>query len=644
MGSLQHGGRPYLNDKQNKKEERIRRREAARQERKKKKAEKKRLTLRRTLSNDLFALRCIGQASPLYLVVYLGSSLIYGLLDFLSGSFLLRQIVNGVEEGKDATALIRYVLILGSISVVSYMSLRYFWNVGSVRPWNRIIRSIETRLYRKAAEVELACYESPEFYEKYVRAVEESHNRMMQVLWTLDNLVARIIALTANSFLLFYIDPWLMLFGLFPLLLGLLRRRERVLQKKLDDERKSLHRRADYVRRTFYLGEYAKEMRSGSMFENMLRDLRETHKGLKAAMRKYGIKVAVLGYLQSIGLEVFTVLGATLYAVWSTMVLGPANGGMQVGDCIVVLGSVGTISWCLSQLVQNIAEFGEHALYLEDIRYFLDYQPKISDGETTAPEGGDIVFDRVCFRYDGAEGDTLHDISFTLHRGERVALVGTNGSGKTTLVKLLLRLYDPNEGCVRMDGVDARDCTVRSWRDRFSTVFQDFKVFSMTVRDNVLLRRRREGDEALVKAALTDSGIWDKIEGFERGMETVLTREFDDQGENLSVGQQQKLSLSRVFAEHAPVVVLDEPSSALDPIAEYQMFENMMRATTGRSVIFISHRLSSAVLADRVLLMENGRLIEVGSHAELMGKDGKYAAMFRRQAENYLGEEAEHHA
>ena len=249
MRSLQHGGRPYLNDKQNKKEERIRRRETARQERKKKKAEKNRLTLRRTLSNDLFALRCIGQASPLYLVVYLGSSLIYGLLDFLSGSFLLRQIVNGVEEGKDAAALIRYVLVLGAISVVSYMSLRYFWNVGSVRPWNRIIRSIEARLYRKAAEVELACYESPEFYEKYVRAVEESHNRMMQVLWTLDNLVARIIALTANSFLLFYIDPWLMIFGLFPLLLGLLRRRERVLQKKLDDERKSLHRRADYVRR-----------------------------------------------------------------------------------------------------------------------------------------------------------------------------------------------------------------------------------------------------------------------------------------------------------------------------------------------------------------------------------------------------------
>ncbi len=627
------------------KQERRSRRAKRREEARAKKADKKKLSLRRTLSNDLFALRCIGQASPLYLIVYLGSSLIYGLLDFLSGSFLLRQIVNGVQRGDDAAGLIRYVLLLGAISVVSYMGLRYFWNVGSAKPWNRIISHVETRLYRKAASVELACYESPAFYDKYVRAVEESHNRMMSVVYTLDNLIARLIALTANSFLLFVIDPWLILFGLFPLLLGLLRRRERVLQKKLDDERKTLHRRADYVRRTFYQNEYAKEIRTGSMFENMLRDLRQTHQGLKAAMRKYGWRVALLGYLQSIGLEVFTVLGATLYAVWSAMVLGPENGGMLVGDCIVVLGSVGTISWCLSQLVQNIAEFGEHALYLEDIRYFLDYEPTVRDGEEIAPaEGGELAFEHVSFRYEGADQDALRDVSFTLHRGERVALVGANGSGKTTLVKLLLRLYDPSEGRVTLNGKSIRDYTVRSYREAFSTVFQDFKVFSMTVRDNVLLRRRREGDEALVERSLRESGIDGKVSEFAAGIETMLTREFDDAGENLSVGQQQKLSLSRVFAENAPIVVLDEPSSALDPIAEYQMFENMMRATKGRSVMFISHRLSSAVLADRVFLMEQGQLVECGSHAELMALDGKYAAMFRRQAENYLGEEVSEHA
>ena len=190
-----------------------------------------------------------------------------------------------------------------------------------------------------------------------------------------------------------------------------------------------------------------------------------------------------------------------------------------------------------------------------------------------------------------------------------------------------------------MDGVNIKDFTLASYRDSFSTVFQDFKMFSMSVRDNVLLRSEREGDGELVVNALKESGAYGKVSSFENGIDTILTREFDDKGENLSVGEQQKLSLARVFADPTPFVLLDEPSSALDPIAEYTMFENMIRATEGRSVMFISHRLSSAVLADRVILMENGTVAECGTHAELMQKNGSYAAMFRRQAENYLGSE-----
>jgi ATP-binding cassette subfamily B protein len=233
----------------------------------------------------------------------------------------------------------------------------------------------------------------------------------------------------------------------------------------------------------------------------------------------------------------------------------------------------------------------------------------------------------------------LHDISFTLHKGERIALVGSNGSGKTTLVKLLLRLYDASEGEILMDGVNIKEYDLKGYRDCFGTVFQDFKMFSLSVKDNVLLRPSVDGDDQRVKDALVESGAYGRVERMEKGIDTILTREFDDKGENLSVGEQQKLSLARVFADRTPFVLLDEPSSALDPIAEYKMFENMMRATEGRSVIFISHRLSSAVLADRVLLMDGGTVAECGTHAELLAKNGIYADMFRRQAENYLGSE-----
>lgn len=608
--------------------------------RKPKKEKKKKLPLKRTISNNLFALRAIGVASPIYLTVYLGSSLIYGGLDFLSETYLLREVVNGIAAGEDIIGVIKFVVILGIVTLTVYTILNYFWNVISPIQQRKVGAYIEKMLFDKAAQVELACYENPKFYDKYVKAMDEAYDRMIKVMRTLDNLIARVVALTANSLLLFVIDPLLVLFGLFPLLMGFFRRLQNIANHDWETAKKPVNRRAEYIKRTFYLGEYAKEMRIGGMYGNMLRDLRDTFQEYRKLAGKYGIKRALYGYLQDIGLEIITILGATLYSVWSAMCVGAANGGMQIGDCIVVLGSIGTISYCMNELIQNFAEFGEHALFLDDVRYFLDYEPTIVGGENQAPaEGGDLEVKHVNFRYEGSDSDTLKDITFTLHKGERIALVGSNGSGKTTLVKMLLRLYDPGAGEICLNGKNIKEYSLDSYRDSFSTVFQDFKMFSMSVKDNVLLRPAKEGDEELLANALAESGAADKINSLDKGMNTILTREFDDKGANLSIGEQQKLSLARVFADYSPFVLLDEPSSALDPIAEYTMFENMMRATEGRSVIFISHRLSSAVLADRVILMSGGRIAECGTHAELMEKNGEYAAMFRRQAENYLGSE-----
>ena len=562
------------------------------------------------------------------------------MLDFLTESYLLRRIVNGIMGGERIESIVRYVAILGVICLVIWTALSWFWNVESPIKRRRIAASVEKMLFKKAAKVELACYENPSFYDKYVRAMDEAYDRIINVMTTLDDLISRIVALIANTALLFVIDPILILFGLFPLLLGFFRRLENIANHDLKTEMKPIERRVAYVRRTFYLGEYAKEMRIGGMYKSVLRDLRETFADFRRLIKKYGVKKAIFGYVQRVGLEVVTILGATLYSVWSAMCVGVENGGMNVADCIVVLGSIGTISYCLNNLVQNFAEFGEHALFLEDVRYFLDYTPTVLDGEKLAPtDGGELEIKNVSFRYDGAEKDTLNNVSFTLHKSERLAIVGSNGSGKTTLVKLLLRLYDPSEGEILLDGKNIKEMTLSSYRNGFSTVFQDFKMFSMSVKNNVLLRPSVEGDDELVISALTESGAMEKINSLENGIETILTREFDDKGANLSIGEQQKLSLARAFADHTPFVILDEPSSALDPIAEYKMFENMMRATEGRSVIFISHRLSSAVLADRILLMDGGAILVCGTHSELMAQDGKYAAMFRRQAENYLGSE-----
>lgn len=607
---------------------------------KEEKKEKKKLSLRRTLSNNLFALKIIWKTAPGYMMIYLGASVIYGLTDFMVNSYMLRLIVDSVSGNRDVKLVMITVGVFGVIFIGWNVFMQWFWNVVSPKYTNKIAAYVEKMLFKKAGEVELACYETPDFYDKYVKAMDEAYTRITKVMQSLNMLIQRVVALLSNSMLLFLIDPVLILFGVFPLFLGVFRRKSNVLKHKLETEQKPVNRRAEYVRRTFYLGEYAKEMRLGGMHLNMLRDLEDTYEAFKALAKKYRVKRAIYEYIQVIGLEVVTIIGAMLYSVWSAMCIGTENGGMSIGDCIVVLNSIGMISYCMNYLIQNVSEFGEHGLFLEDVRYFLDYEPSIKWGDRFVPEdGGVLAVSNLSFRYDGSEKNTLKNISFTLNKGERIALVGSNGSGKTTLVKLLMRFYDPTEGEITLGGENIKNYDGESYRKSFSTVFQDFKLFSMSVRDNVLLRPSEEDADEKVLNALKESGIHEKVNGFENGLDTILTREFDDRGENMSVGEQQKLALARVFANDVPFVILDEPSSALDPIAEYKMFENMMRATEGRSVIFISHRLSAAVLADRVLLMENGSIAESGTHGELMEMNGKYSAMFKKQAESYLGSE-----
>jgi ATP-binding cassette subfamily B protein len=296
------------------------------------------------------------------------------------------------------------------------------------------------------------------------------------------------------------------------------------------------------------------------------------------------------------------------------------------------------IAWTLNDLIANLAEFHANALYIEDFRYFLDYEPKIAQNESgRTAAGGTLECKGVSFGYKDAPTQALTDISFTVRPGEKIALVGCNGSGKTTLVKLLLHLYEPTEGQILLDGIDASEYSLESWRRQFGVVFQDLKTFSMSVAENVLMRPLAEGDEERVIEALKQSGGWDKVQSLPNGIHTTLTREFDDKGVVLSGGESQKIALARIFADPSPIVILDEPSSALDPIAEYTMFNNMLRACEGRTLLFISHRLSSAVLADRVILLDGGRIVEMGPHEELMRANGHYAEMFRKQAENYVG-------
>ncbi len=280
----------------------------------------------------------------------------------------------------------------------------------------------------------------------------------------------------------------------------------------------------------------------------------------------------------------------------------------------------------------------ESSLYVQKIRDFLAYEPKIQSEEGIEPAEGarEMELDGVSFAYDQRTGGLLRDISLHIAPGEKIALVGYNGAGKTTLVKLLMRLYDVDAGRILADGRDIRTYDVQKYRDSIGTVFQDFQIFAGSVMENVLLDVADGCSEDGIKEALADSGLMERVERMEKGIDTPLTTEFMEDGMDLSGGESQKLAIARVFYRKAGLMILDEPSSALDPIAEYQLNHAMLSATKDKTVIFISHRLSTTRLADRIIMLEQGRIVEQGSHSELLERDGKYAQMWRVQAGAYI--------
>jgi len=271
----------------------------------------------------------------------------------------------------------------------------------------------------------------------------------------------------------------------------------------------------------------------------------------------------------------------------------------------------------------------------------MEYKEKIPENQDgIIPERiHSIEFKNVYFEYNENE-PVINNLSFKIEGNKVCALVGHNGAGKSTIIKLLFRLYDPTNGDILVNGINIKKYNLKAYRKEFSAAFQDYKVMAMSVKDNVLMGEKFDAPEETSEQALKCAGVWDKVKSLSKGIDTVMTKEFDSDSAVLSGGEQQKIVVARAFAQNASVKVFDEPSSALDPIAEYNLYKGIMDESKGHITLFISHRLSSVKDADEVFMLENGTVIEQGTHRQLMDMNGKYCEMFTKQAQNYLADES----
>ncbi len=585
-------------------------------------------------SNIFFFVRLMFSISPLLVL----GELMWGLLMILPNNLIrvigVKYIIDVVTEGTDLERIFYAVLVIALVlvgsTVISWLFREFYWNMER----ERLYYGLNQKLYDKARSLDLESYDNPEFYNNFILTIESSSGNIQNLLGLVRMYIGHIISLVTVASVLFTIDPWCLLIILAVICVFLpISKKVGTLMMERRIENAKYHRRADYFQRIFYLQDYAKEVRMNSISPLLIDRYNDAADDVIKNQKKYWDKISTLNCLQTLGVqELGFMFLLPLYMGYCVLV----KETLSAGDFVATFNGAHAVAMSFQFLtVWALARFSEQAKMIEKYREFLGADFKIKNGGTEAmkTEPKEIQIKNLSFTYPNNDKPTLEDINITIKPYEKIALVGYNGAGKTTLTNLLLRLYDATEGEILIDGENIKNATADSHRDRFAAVFQDFQIFSCSLGENVALDINP--DEERVWDSLKHSGFSKELKN---GIKSELLREFDDEGVMFSGGEAQKTAIARAFYKDCPYVILDEPSANLDPVAEYNLNQAMIEAAQHKTVIFISHRLSTTVNADLIYVMENGRIIESGSHAELMELNGTYAYMFNLQAEKYKNE------
>ncbi len=489
------------------------------------------------------------------------------------------------------------------------------------------------RIMKHAAILDLEQFEDPVFYDKLERARQQTTGRtilLSQVLSQVQDLIT--MGFLAAGLILF--NPWLialLFITILPSFIG---------ESYFNDQTYALNRRQtperrelDYLR---YLGasdETAKEVKIFDLSGFIIGKFEALANKFYLTSRKISINRSLWG-------SAFTLLGSLgYYGAYVYIILETISGRISIGQLTFLAGTFRQLKTLMESILTRFTAVSQGAIYLSDFFEFFDIQPAITTAQNPLPFPNPIrsgfEFQDVGFRYQHAENWASRHLNFTLKAGEKIALVGENGAGKTTLVKLLARLYEPTEGRILLDGVDLRLYDIVSLRQNIGIIFQDYLRYQMRVSDNIAVGNiLQKENEPLIVSAAEQSLAAGLVSRFPAGYDQMLGKRFEE-GIELSGGEWQKVALARAYMRQAQVLILDEPTSALDARAEYEVFQRFAALTKGKTAVLISHRFSTVRMADRILVLQQGELIESGSHEELIDMNGKYAELFALQAKGY---------
>lgn len=603
-----------------------------------------------------YIFRLVWKTGPWILFAMLAISLLQGITPVI-GSKISQHVLNEMQSsyGNFSGALgdfLRSPVFFLLIFLFSYNILTSLVNIlknaVSRISGELVVRTVKLEIMNKAKELDLQSFDLPAFYEKLENANREAGNRPVQILSSTFSVVSAIITLISYVVILASVLWWAALVivavSIPSAIINFYYR-----HKNFEYMRRRSHdrRQMSYYSDLLVNKDLAKEIR--------IFDLSDTFIGrYRTVFDKYfsGIRTLILreNVWHVIIIVVSSVVNCCFYAYFAYLVI---SGRQMIGDYTLYTGALITVAGQVSSLIGISATIYEGTLFIDNLTSFLREDRTIvpvlpperaAEGPRSVTRGvpHTIVFEHVSFSYPGTDRRVLDDINLTIRPGETLVLVGLNGAGKTTLLKLLTRLYDPTEGRILLDGYDLREYDVKQLYAMFGIIFQDFGKYAESVSENIRFGDIRKSSSAeAIRQAAEDADAAEYISRLPNGFDTPLMRVFEENGIELSIGQWQKLSIARAFYSDSEVLILDEPTASLDPMAEQEIFNQFDRLRQDKTTIFVSHRLSSATVASKIAVLEYGRLIEEGDHKTLMAMRGRYFELFSTQARRYVMEDDE---
>ena len=600
------------------------------------KANEKRHSPIRVIRNVWYMVRYTFQYAPGYIWVTLGEAFGRGLWHIF-GILYTKYLFDAIESGVDFVEVLIVSLCLAGYNGLFELFNKWRLNVYRPKAALDLHEGMQNELYRKARELDQSCYDDPAFYNDFVWAIRESDARVAGIMENLSIFINRIVSSAVILVVLATMDWIVAIVLLVSVAMGLvIKFRLNKIRYERSLELNPIDRKLSYIGRIFYLPDHAKELRQGEIADCLQEQYEDTTNQKIDCLEKYSGKIFGLSLLSSLFTNALPHAGVTGYLIVRYLI-DPA---LSLGSFSASINASFKLYWTIDDIGNYLTKFNEHSLYVEKFRRFLEYEPKIKGEIEDVPEFESLTVKNLRFSYPFAkdqskEKSVLKSIDLEIKKGEKIAFVGYNGAGKTTLIKLLMRLYDPTEGEILYNGQDVRSFDPESYRQHIGAVFQDYKIFAATLAENVMGGEYHEQNEETVLQALRAASFEEKLQTLPQGIHSPLTREFNKKGVGLSGGEAQKVAIARTFARPYELIIMDEPSSALDPLAEYNLNQSILESAADKTVIFISHRLSTTRMADRIYMFDGGEIVECGSHEELMAQNGKYAQMYRVQAKKY---------